>query len=183
MKKLLFACFLVAAILCIGVECYAETGDAQTHRNMYPTTDNTYDIGSTTLRWKTINVYDITINDDLAVTDDLSAADATITGDLSVGDDAAISKINFGSCTDTGDVTFTVTFTLTPTIVTGTIISFIASTPNATGAADLIIASTTYNLKSLHNASPAANYIESGSYVLVGFDGTYMQILTPDANP
>jgi len=38
-------------------------------------------------------------------------------------------------------------------------------------------------VKSLNNQDPADNYIETGSIVIMSYDGTNFQLLMPDANP
>lgn len=154
MKKAVFICFLVSIVMCFSGLGYAQVNAPEDHRTMIPITDSTYTSGTEARRWLEVN------------TDELAA-----------------SLINFGTCTDTGDLTFTVVTSPNIELITGTILAFIASTPNTTGAFDIIYGSTTYSVKSLHNATPAASYVEEGDFVLVGFDGTYFQLLTPDNNP
>jgi len=78
---------------------------------------------------------------------------------------------------------FMVTPTYTTTLATGGIYVFKADTVN-TGACVLgIVGVDTVALKSLHDADPADNYIEANSMIMMIFDGTNMQIQTPDANP
>ena len=60
---------------------------------------------------------------------------------------------------------------------------FTATTAN-TGSCDVNVNSLgEVNLKSLNNQDPADNYIEAGRVVWAVYDGTYFQILQPDANP
>lgn len=67
--------------------------------------------------------------------------------------------------------------------VTGQVLVFYANTAN-TGACTLAVnGGTAKDLKSLHDQDPADNYIEAGSMVTVIYDGTSLQIVTPDANP
>lgn len=91
MKKWLYILFV---FLLIPSSVFAV--DASTHRNLYPTTTNTYDLGSTSLIWRTINVYDAILYDDLTVTDD-----AAVGGDLSVTGTTTVTTLSIGSQTIT----------------------------------------------------------------------------------
>lgn len=79
---------------------------------------------------------------------------------------------------------FTVAMTNGPAaLAAGMMIIFKADTVN-TGACKVNINSLGWkSLKSLHDADPADNYIEASSMVLIAYDGTNFQILSPDANP
>lgn len=95
----------------------------------------------------------------------------------------ALPTINYAVCTDAGDVTYTLTLSDYPDLAAGLILYFVASTPNTTGTANISYNGTVDSLKSLNNATPAADYIESSQAVQIMFDGTNWQLLTPDANP
>lgn len=51
--------------------------------NLIPTTDNDTTVGSTSLRFATVNAYDLAAGDDLTVADDATVSDdLTVTGDI-----------------------------------------------------------------------------------------------------
>lgn len=65
---------------CNGPASYEVCVDAG---NLFPTTDNTQTLGTASLRWATVNAFDLTAADDLTVTDDASIGDdLSVTGDF-----------------------------------------------------------------------------------------------------
>lgn len=62
--------------------------------NLLPTTDNDTTLGTSSLRWATGYIMDITVGDDLTVADD-----ATITDDLTVNGDTTLGDTNADSLT------------------------------------------------------------------------------------
>jgi hypothetical protein len=97
--------------------------------------------------------------------------------------EATIKELNFAADAEASD---TYVITLSPAIsslTTGMMIVFTANTAN-TGACTLNVNSIgAVSLKSLHDQDPPNDYIESGSVVMVVYDGTNFQIISPDANP
>lgn len=99
-----------------------------------------------------------------------TTATALMTGPINYGAD--------GGSLDTYAITLT-GFTL----ATGSTVVFKANTIN-TGACTLNInAVGDVALKSRHDVDPEDGYIEAGSMVMVVYDGSVFQIMTPDANP
>ena len=92
-------------------------------------------------------------------------------------------KINYATCTNAGDLTYTLTLSNYPTLEAGLIVYFVASTPNTTGTANISYNSTVDSLKMLHDQAPAASYIESSSCVQIMFNGTNWELVSPDNNP
>lgn len=90
---------------------------------------------------------------------------------------------NFGADAGAND-DYAITLKQTPSAyVTGMLLMFSANTAN-TGACTLNVNSLGAKaLKSLHDQDPQDNYIEAGSVIMVVYDGTNFQILSPDANP
>lgn len=66
---------------------------------------------------------------------------------------------------------------------TGTQVSFVAEYAN-TGACTINVNNLgEKDVKMLHDQDPAANYVEDGSVVVMVYDGTNFQLISPDANP
>ena len=111
--------------------------------------------------------------------------DSAGTFPIAVDTDGGITAngINFAADGESSDA---YAITLSPAILeykTGQMIVFTATTAN-TGACTLNVNGLgAKSLKSLHNQDPADNYIEAGSIVVVVYDGTNFQIVSPDANP
>jgi len=150
----LLLAFLIVSFMGVN-DCLAQT-DPMPVRTLIPELDGTYNAGS----------------------EERNFNDGFFSGDT------FISKINYGkTITYTGDLTITVVLDYYPELETGLTLSFRATTPNTTGAFDLVYDGTTDAVKMLNNQAPAADYIESGSMVEVKFDGTNWQLISPDANP
>ncbi len=97
------------------------------------------------------------------------------------------SGLNYGGWAS-GTDDFVVTLSPAPTVlVSGAIVMFRTRSHSTSGACTLDVDGdgdlTATALYSQHDASPAENYIETGSIVIAIFDGTAWQIQTPDANP
>lgn len=111
---------------------------------------------------------------------DFGAANLSTTGN------ATFPLMNYAGASDNkvGTDSFQITMTNPPaSYVRGQFFIFKADTPN-TGACAINVNSLGWKaLKSLHNADPANDYIEKGSMVMICFDDTTFQILSPDANP
>lgn len=117
---------------------------------------------------------------------DFGAANLTTTGKVTSTGAAYFASLNYlgvaNNTAGTDDYILTPSNALTA-YATGQMFTFVADTAN-TGACRINITSLGLkSLKSLNNQDPADNYIEAGSHVLIAYDGTYFQILSPDANP
>lgn len=158
-KNVLIFCLLIliALVFFVPVQNIHAAADSELHHDMYFWADNTYGIGSTNAKAKYIRSYEL-----------------------------STMRINYGVVSNTGgDLSLTITCDYLPDLSPGTILTFLSTSPNTTGAIQISLdgGTTWYQVMSLHNQDPAANYIENGSYVVVGWDGTRFQLLTPDANP
>jgi len=101
---------------------------------------------------------------------------------LPYGEFVVNGTINYGTAAGTTDA-YAITIADISAYTTGMMVLFYAATAN-TGACSLNINSLgAKSLKSLHDTDPLDSYIEAGSLVLVAYDGTNFQILSPDANP
>lgn len=104
--------------------------------------------------------------------------------DVHMFQDLVVDKtINFGIDSGTSD-DYVISLPVAPAGYTaGMQITFIANTAN-TGACTLDVNSLGAKaLKSLHDQDPTDNYIEASSVVMCVYDGTTLQIISPDANP
>jgi len=104
--------------------------------------------------------------------------------DVHLWQDLVIDKtINFAADAESTDSYVIALQDAPAAYTTGMFVVFTATTAN-TGSCDVNVNSLgEVNLKSLNNQDPADNYIEAGSVVWAVYDGTYFQILQPDANP
>ena len=110
-----------------------------------------------------------------------NVANSTTAIDTLFSDVAHIQLLNYG-LDAVGTDAYAITITgLTAT--TGTIIVFKANVAN-TGACSLNVnGGGVVSLKAYSDQDPPDNYIEAASMVMVAFDGTNYQILSPDCNP
>jgi hypothetical protein len=120
------------------------------------------------------------------ITGDLVVEGNTIVeGTLAVKTNATVyGSVNYGEDdTAFGDTYFVNLEDASMLAVTGMTVTFKADIAN-TGACQLgINTDSTYFIKAYHDQDPPDNYIEDGSIVVVVFDGTNWQLISPDANP
>jgi len=134
------------------------------------------------------SAYTQTATGELGMTATVSTTDltgnignSTTAIDTLFSDVAHIQLLNYG-LDAVGTDAYAITITgLTAT--TGTIIVFKANVAN-TGACSLNVnGGGVVSLKAYSDQDPPDNYIEAASMVMVAFDGTNYQILSPDCNP
>lgn len=104
-------------------------------------------------------------------------------GNILIGGNVVSNTYNFAADGEASD-TYVITLVPVPAAyTTGMMIVFTANTAN-TGACTINVnALGAKAIKAFHDQDPPDNYIEAGSAVLLCYDGTNMQLLSPDANP
>lgn len=133
-----------------------------------------------------------------AVTDDYQTAESWIqvdrtdssidavtfpNGDVEITEDLTVGAINFAA-DGQGDDDYVITLSPVPDALrTGMVFYFSANTAN-TGACTLNVNGLGAKaLKAFHDQDPPDNYIEATSIVHCIYDGTNMQLMSPDNNP
>lgn len=125
-------------VWCVGVSGAEVCADVS--GNLIPTTDNDTTLGTTALRWATVNAYDLAAADDLTVADD-----ATVTDDLTVGGDLFHTAIATQSVAAGATISLVgacnglVRLSATADVTTGTTDTFTAPAPANIGCVYYIV--------------------------------------------
>jgi hypothetical protein len=106
--------------------------------NVVPTTDNDTTLGSSTLRWATVNALDLAAADDLTVTDDATISDdLTVTGDSFKTMASTVTVLSQDTISVAGACGGILRLTVTTDIVSNTVNTFTA--PGSANAGCMIV--------------------------------------------
>ena len=117
---------------------------------------------------------------------DFGAANLSTTGKVASTGAAYYASLNYGGVSNNIPATDSLAITMTnvpAAYTTGMLVLFKADTCNTTAFAVNVNSLGWKAVKTLNDATPASDYVEAGSMVLMAYDGTSFQILNPDANP
>jgi len=164
MKRFVITSLVLAFLGSFAItEGYAETGDAATHRNMYPQTSDTYDLGSEPLNWRTGRIVNVA---------------------SSLFNFATETSFSYDGCYR---VTLSYSFdNVTNQIVSGTPLIVKASSANLAGGTYLSVnGGARYEIMKRNNTTLTADHIEAEQMFIVIWDGgqSKWQIINEDSNP